>query len=164
MNAQTPEALQASSAPLAWTDAFLLGYPPMDDTHREFVEVVAALIDAPDAQVAPRLDAVEIHLRDHFSTEDRWMVETEFPPRDCHIDEHAAVLKSLVEVKERLEQHGDVETPRDFARELAKWFPGHADYLDSALSHWMSKRRTGGKPIVLRRKLSFDGAAIPDTK
>lgn len=163
MNAPAP--LPASNGQtLVWTDALLLGYGPMDDTHREFVEVVAALIDAPDAQVASRLDAVESHLREHFGTEDRWMVETDFPPRDCHIDEHAAVLKSLVEVKERLEQHGDVETPRDFARELAKWFPGHADYLDSALSHWMSKLRTGGKPIVLRRKLSFDGSSIPDAK
>ena len=25
---------------LPWTDAFLLGYEPMDDTHREFVEIV----------------------------------------------------------------------------------------------------------------------------
>ncbi|QHE88376.1 bacteriohemerythrin [Hydrogenophaga sp. BPS33] len=164
MDTATAEGLLATDAPLAWSDAFLLGYPPMDDKHREFVEVVAALINAPDAQVSDRLNAVEAHLRDHFTTEDRWMVETDFPPRDCHIDEHAAVLKSLGEVKERLEQHGDVETSRDFARELARWFPGHADYLDSALSHWMSKLRTGGKPVVLRRKLSFDETTVPETK
>lgn len=161
MNSRTSEGSSATDNPLAWSDAFLLGYGPMDDTHREFVAVVSALIDASGEQVAPCFADVEKHLRDHFNAEDRWMVETDFPPRDCHIDEHAAVLKSLDEVKQRLAV-GDHATVRDFALELAKWFPGHADYLDSALSHWMSKLRTGGKPIVLRRKLSFDGSTIPE--
>lgn len=152
-----------SDAPLAWTDAFVLGHEPIDATHREFVELVGALQRAPDERVPALLADFEAHARRHFGDEDRWMRETGFPPRDCHIDEHAAVLKSLEEVKERLVQ-GDFFTVRDFARELAKWFPGHADYLDSALSHWMSKLRTGGKPIVLRRKLSFDGSVIPETK
>ena len=163
MNTRLPQGHEAAENPLIWSDAFLLGYGPMDDTHREFVAVVSALIGSDDTRIAHCFAEVEKHLRDHFSTEDRWMVETDFPPRDCHIDEHAAVLKSLEEVKERLVQ-GDFFTVRDFARELAKWFPGHADYLDSALSHWMSKLRTGGKPIVLRRKLSFDGSVIPEKK
>ena len=39
----------------------------------------------------------------------------------------------------------------DAAEHLLAWFPGHADYLDSALAHWMCKQRLGGKPVVLRR-------------
>ena len=27
-----------------------------------------------------------------------------------------------------------------YAQALADWFPGHADYLDSALAQWMAKR------------------------
>jgi hypothetical protein len=38
-------------------------------------------------------------------------------------------------------------------RELIQWFPSHADHLDSALAHWISKLRTGGRPVVLRRSL-----------
>jgi len=41
----------------------------------------------------------------------------------------------------------------DLAIHLFQWFPGHADYLDSALAAWMSKQVYGGKPVVLRRKL-----------
>ncbi|MES2784211.1 MAG: hypothetical protein V4684_02015, partial [Pseudomonadota bacterium] len=43
---------------------------------------------------------------------------------------------------------------RRLADELAHWFPAHVQHLDSALAHWVSKRRTGGKPIVLRRNVS----------
>lgn len=80
------------------------------------------------------------------------MVETDFPARECHMDEHAAVLRSVAQVGAQLAQ-GDVAECRRLAEELVNWFPGHADYLDSALAHWVCKQRLGGKPVVLRRDL-----------
>ena len=148
---------------LVWTDAFLLGYGPLDDTHREFVEVVSALMQATDDELDGALVRLECHLRDHFGTEDRWMEETDFPARQCHMDEHGAVLATLEQVK-ALCANGDVAIVRRFGDELIQWFPGHADYLDAALSHWMSKTRLGGKPVVLRRNLSFDETVIPVKK
>ncbi len=141
------------ASPLAWSDALLLGYTPMDRTHREFVDVVAALQAARDDELPARLAAVKAHLQAHFTQEDDWMVATGFPARDCHIDEHAAVLRSVDGVQARLAR-GEVAPCRRLADELARWFPGHADYLDAALSHWMCKQRLGGKPVVVRRRLN----------
>lgn len=138
--------------PLAWTDAYVLGHAPIDDTHREFVACVQALQTATDASLLERLLEFEAHARRHFGDEDRWMVETGFPPRDCHIDEHAAVMRSVVQVRE-LAEGGDLSEVRRLADELARWFPGHADWLDSALAHWLCKRSLGGKPVVVRRDL-----------
>ena len=82
------------------------------------------------------------------------MRTTEFPARDCHIDEHAAVLKSTREVMEHVRSgQAGVALVQDLALHLLHWFPGHADYLDSALAGWMSKRAYGGKPVVVRRNL-----------
>jgi hemerythrin-like metal-binding protein len=139
-------------APLAWTDAFVLGHGPIDATHREFVACVRAVQTAPEAELPDALGALEAHARRHFGDEDRWMRETAFPPRECHIDEHAAVLASIVQVRE-LAQAGDVSEARRLAQALADWFPGHADWLDSALAHWLCKRALGGKPVVVRRDL-----------
>jgi len=47
---------------------------------------------------------------------------------------------------------GDLAIGRAFAAELERWFPGHADYLDSALAAWLCKRRFGGKPVVLHAR------------
>ena len=47
---------------------------------------------------------------------------------------------------------GSESGARDFAAELERWFPGHADYLDSALAAWMCKRQFGGKPVVLHAR------------
>ena len=140
----------SQAATLTWGDHLLMGYAPMDDIHQEFVDLISQLEIADDAQLPALLQAMEVHLQHHFAEEDQWMNSTAFPPRDCHIDEHAAVLKSVAEVREKLAQ-GDVAVCRSLIAALADWFPGHATHLDSALAHWLFKQRFGGKPVVIRR-------------
>jgi hemerythrin-like metal-binding protein len=127
----------------------------MDDTHKEFVERLDALLAAEDGEFLERLEAFERHAIAHFAEEDAWMQRTGFPPKECHIDEHAAVLASVRQVLELVRQ-GDIAEGRRLAAALADWFPGHAFHLDSALAHWMVKRSFGGKPVVLRRNLELD--------
>ncbi len=135
-------------APQAADRAGELGYAPMDRIHSEFDELLLRANAAGDHDWVPLLSEMDAHLRAHFEMEDQWMRETEFPPRDCHIDEHAAVLRSSSEVL-ALAREGDFGAAPSFVSELARWFPGHADYLDSALAAWMCKRQFGGKPVVL---------------
>lgn len=132
-----------------------LGYAPMDDIHAEFHVLVQALADAPDAQLVPALDAVARHCQSHFEQEEAWMTSADFPARQCHADEHAAVLASLGGVQRRL-QAGETAPVRTLAQALADWFPAHADRMDAALAHWMCKRRFGGKPVVLHRRRSHE--------
>ncbi len=137
---------------LTWTDDYLLGYGAMDDTHREFVTIVDALLQCEDAALESHLEAFARHAESHFAEEDGWMQKTGFPPRDCHIEEHAAVLKSVTQVLE-LVREGDSAEGRRLAAALADWFPGHAFHLDSALAQWMVKQSHGGKPVVIRRNV-----------
>ncbi len=134
-----------------WDDCYLLGYNAMDDTHREFVSLVDALLTVEDAQLAAALDAFAAHAEAHFEQENRWMDVDGFPARDCHVDEHAKVLASVREVQQLLAE-GKVEVVRELAVALKDWFPGHADYMDSALALWMVKRSHGGAPLVFRRE------------
>ena len=140
----------SSPIPFPWTDRYLLGYPPMDATHREFVEVVNAILSAPDAEIGPLLDKFAQHAEKHFGEEREWMKTTDFPAADCHIDEHEAVMAS-VRLVVGVVAEGDFAEGRRLATELAKWFPGHADYMDAPLAQWLAKRRMGGVPVVLRR-------------
>lgn len=144
----------AGMGSMRWHDGLVLGYTPMDQVHEEFVQCIAALQTGAEAELPALMEALEHHAVAHFADEDRWMRETDFPARDCHIDEHAAVLKSVREVR-ALAERGDMSECRRLAQALADWFPGHADYLDSALAHWMCKRSLGGKPVVIRRQLDL---------
>jgi len=137
---------------LVWTDAFLVGYAPMDDTHREFVGLVDAMLECPDSELEAKLADFAAHARRHFGEENKWMNDSDFPGRECHIDEHGAVMNSVEQVQ-ALVRAGDIQNGRHLAAELARWFPAHADHLDSALAHWLVKRSTGGAPVVLRRNV-----------
>lgn len=125
----------------------------MDQTHEEFVELIGALTVSSDDRMALAVDAVLAHARRHFGEEDRWMTETAFPARECHANEHAAVLQSIEAVRDRVER-GERFTGRRLAEALTEWLPAHLDYLDAPLAHWMCKRRLGGKPVVVRRQIS----------
>jgi hemerythrin len=62
------------------------------------------------------------------------------------------VLESAREVVP-LVAAGNMAIGRLLTEELVRWFPGHADYMDAALAHWMSKKKFGGAPVVLRRSV-----------
>ena len=144
-----------------WHDGFVLGYAPMDHVHEEFVTLVNELGHAADEHIASALHAVADHCVDHFESENTWMADTGFPARQCHVDEHAAVLASIEGVQRRVAL-GDYAAARRLGVALADWFPGHADYLDAALAHWMCKQRLGGKPILLRRRGELPHRAFID--
>ena len=145
--------MPSPATPLIWNDSLLLGEPEMDAVHEQFVAGIALLANAPQHDVADALASLERQATSHFETEDTWMRETDFPARECHINEHAAVSASIAGVRRRVAA-GEAAAAYELAQALADWFPGHADYLDSALAHWMCKQRWGGKPVVLRRGVS----------
>lgn len=134
----------------AWDDRYLLGHPAMDDTHREFVALVDALLTVEPEGLDAALAAFARHAEAHFDQENCWMEMDGFPARDCHVDEHNKVLASVREVQQALAE-GNVQWVRDLAVALMEWFPAHADYMDSALSTWLVKHSHGGRPLVFRR-------------
>jgi hemerythrin len=133
-----------------WDDRYLVGHHGVDDAHREFAALVDAMLVADDASAAPAMAAIARHIESHFALEDRLMERYAFPARQCHADEHARVRASVKEV-EALVAAGRTELCRDLGEALADWFPGHSDYMDSALAIWVAKKTTNGAPVVLRR-------------
>jgi len=70
----------------------------------------------------------------------------------CHVDEHAAVLKSLAEARDWTAQNEDVlkmvNLVQSLCAELKRWLPEHVQYMDAAVAAYRSKNRFGGVPIL----------------
>ena len=130
---------------LEWSDALSLDLPLMDDTHREFVDLLGAVeLSADDAVVRSWRSLVE-HTQLHFDQEDRWMRETHFAAGNCHSVQHKVVLDVMREGLKRAEG-GDIELLRLMAGELAQWFPQHAQSMDAGLA--LHLRRCGHDPAT----------------
>lgn len=128
---------------LQWTDAFVLGQARMDDTHREFVDLVAALEASLGARAEATDSALErllAHTVEHFAQEERWMAALGFAPDNCHTFQHAHVLQVMREVTRLHREEGDLALVRQLVGELSKWFPVHAQMMDSALAEVMVDR------------------------
>ena len=132
-------------AHLEWSDALSLDLPLMDDTHREFVDLLALAQGAPDDQLqACWLRLIE-HTDAHFGQEDRWMQATRFASSNCHSMQHKVVLQVMREGALQAAA-GDLVSLRAMAGELALWFPAHAQSMDAALA--LHLRRAGYDPVT----------------
>ena len=123
---------------LSWTDELALQHPQMDQTHREFVELLSAVetsLDAgSDADALATFDRLLTHTIEHFAQEDRWMNATGFASDNCHSHQHQTVLAVLREVARQARDEGKLEPMRLAVPELGIWFKAHAQMMDAALA------------------------------
>jgi len=129
---------------LQWSDALVLDLPAMDATHREFVDLLAAVESAGDEALLAHWRTLVDHTDDHFGREDRWMQDTRFSASNCHSVQHKVVLQVMREGID-LALRGDLMAIRQMARELAIWFPQHAQTMDAALA--LHLRGIGYDPV-----------------
>lgn len=130
---------------LQWSDALALELPAMDDTHREFVDLLAVVETAGDDTLQAHWRTLVDHTDDHFGREDRWMQDTRFSSTNCHSVQHKVVLQVMREGI-ALAEAGDLGAIRQMARELAIWFPQHAQSMDAALA--LHLRSVGFDPLT----------------
>jgi hemerythrin-like metal-binding protein len=130
---------------MEWNESLELGLERMDHTHREFVDLLNRLADAPDDGVSAAFEALFVHTVEHFEQERRWMAAIDFPPAHCHDAEHEGVLEAMREVRGYLGE-GKLEVGRVLARELAEWFRGHAATMDTMLAHFLRAREVPAAP------------------
>lgn len=152
INKTGSDFLKNTKSEISWSDNMLVGHAEIDITHREFIILTNELMNANADTVLISLQKIETHLISHFDNEEHLMKKTEFPGRECHVDEHEKVFDAAKLVKERYSAGtATLSDVKRLAQALIDWFPGHIFYMDSALSNWISKINHNGSPIILRR-------------
>lgn len=129
---------------IEWSDQYKLGVQQMDDTHREFMDLLNAAADASDEEFPPLFAGFIEHTEAHFAQENRWMQELGFAADHCHTGEHEHVLKVLHAVNKRLVEVNDLALGRRMVSELPQWFDNHAATMDSALAHYLKEEAEPG--------------------
>jgi hemerythrin-like metal-binding protein len=130
---------------LEWSDALALDMAVMDDTHREFVDLLALAEAATDDTLLTHWRTLVEHTDDHFGREDQWMQATRFAASNCHSMQHQIVLQVMREGIKLIDA-GDLATVRQMVRDLAIWFPQHAQSMDAALA--LHLRSVGFDPLT----------------
>jgi hemerythrin len=122
---------------IEFTPALALGNTQMDDTHREFAELLNRIGSAPDAALVALLDEFVRHTEAHFALEQQWMEEKAFPPAHCHVREHEGVLEITREVRNRV-ANGETHLAGVLAKAVAEWFTNHVASMDAVLALFLA--------------------------
>lgn len=118
---------------IEWDDRFELGVARMDASHQEFIRLLARLGSAAEQEFPDMFARLLEHTEEHFAAEERWMLESGFPPIMVHRQEHEYVLQLLRESLDRI-QAGSGASGRTLVKELLAWFEQHAASMDMALA------------------------------
>ena len=135
----TPTTTLDEQPTLTWSDDLVMNMDKMDQTHREFVDLLAATELAPEDKLIASFIELIAHTDEHFSGENQWMQDVSFGPGGCHTDEHDMILKVMHEALRRGEQDGNLKLVRQLTGELAVWFDGHAKSMDAVLAMFLKE-------------------------
>ena len=133
----TPTTTLDEQPTLTWSDDLVMNMDKMDETHREFVDMLAATELAPDAQLLQSFTDLIAHTESHFGGEDQWMKDSAFGPGGCHSDEHDMILKVMREALRRGQADNNLSLVRQLTSELAIWFDNHAKSMDAVLAMYL---------------------------
>ncbi|MES9875360.1 MAG: hemerythrin domain-containing protein [Candidatus Sedimenticola sp. 6PFRAG7] len=136
-------------------EQYRLGIDEMDDTHREFVDLVNRQEKADKAEFIRLFEELVVHTRHHFEAENSRMKESGFPAINEHMGEHQRVLGEMHRFSVRVEQ-GNILLARAYVIEqLPAWFSLHAQTMDSALAAHIKARQH-----ALQTESSFPGIPL----
>ena len=135
------------------SNSLSLGDPVLDREHAELQRLIDALQHAPPAASLAALAALKAHADFHFGKEDEDLRRLGGANATCHLDEHAAVLRSLDEVREVLvRSQAPAGLVERLTAELVRWLPEHVQAMDASIASVRSKERFGGAPIQITRR------------
>ena len=165
MNTQTTTLDEQPT--LTWSDDLVMNMDKMDQTHREFVDLLAATELAPEDKLIASFIELIAHTDEHFSGENQWMQDVSFGPGGCHTDEHDMILKVMREALRRGQEDGNLQMVRQLTVELAVWFDGHAKSMDAVLAMFLKEvaydpvTRIVHKPQVLPEGVAAGECGVP---
>lgn len=117
-------------------DRILVGFKPIDDLHKEFEAILAALNDPTEADYGAHLLALHEHLLRHCETEESYMLQEDYPHYARHKRAHDHLLDSVSDVRRKFDA-GNVDAVRKYAADLMNWFAIHASTEDAELAAFL---------------------------
>ena len=128
---------------------YLTNIPKIDEQHQHMACLLETLCQiAIESHIENRLDcsinelllALVETTRDHFNTEQELMLRYQYAGSRKHCEEHAALLKEVISIKEYCEAGDMVLTYRILRRLMDEWFLKHIIEMDKDLGSYLCSK------------------------
>jgi hemerythrin len=114
---------------IEWQDDFTVGVKELDDQHRSLLNTINTLLeDQRDnyeaTKFSPALSSLIHYAYTHFATEERYLVQVQFPNLKQHVLEHIDFIMKTLSLALKIESSGD-ESREELLRYLKTWYSSH---------------------------------------
>lgn len=134
---------------MCYSQDYRLGHETLDSEHQLLFGLIAELqaeIQAGRGQAAlgDLLQRFFMYAVMHFATEDRLMMEVDYPDAHAHRADHQRMLASLKRLEANC-QAGAPSAPEDTLRFTSDWARGHLSQMDRKLVEYLASQ-VGSSP------------------
>jgi hemerythrin len=132
---------------MKWDESLSVGVELIDEQHKMWIE---RLRDAQAAikeiqgmpHISNALDFLVDYTRFHFSTEEKYMMETGYPELGSHRAEHEELKSTLDDLVEDFRQEGVTEKLSEaIGTFLGNWLRNHIRVVDQAFAAFLKEKR-----------------------
>jgi hemerythrin len=129
---------------VVWDDIYSVGFEPIDNQHKELVKMTNDLFESckqggavADKAFLQTIKKAADYARNHFSEEDRYMLQADYPKLNEHRKLHDDFLTT---VGTAIQEFNTEKTkPIDLARFLKKWLLTHIAEKDKQYVPYLEK-------------------------
>lgn len=127
-----------------WHDSHSVGISILDDQHKRLFSLINTLHESfgkgNDKEIVINIISELVEFaKDHFSTEERLMLDHEYPDFKEHVKEHEEITANVNNLSKR--RHlGDEKFPEDVMNLMIDWLHEHVSKTDAAYGPYLNSK------------------------
>lgn len=119
---------------IEWNDEFSVGINEFDNQHKTLFDIINRLYNAIEANEEAKLqnkifDDLILYTISHFSAEEKYMAQFNYPEKDIHKAEHDSFIKAVKDFSKEYYSGNNVNY-MEILRYLIKWQKHHMANTD----------------------------------
>ncbi len=119
---------------IEWDDKYSVGISGIDDEHRQFIDIINMAIATNESSDNPGelrevLYRITKYAINHFSTEENYMIEFNYPEYQYHKEEHHDFSRKVIAYCERVNDD-DSQISNEILEYLKRWLINHIQVTD----------------------------------
>jgi hemerythrin len=118
-----------------WSDDLSVGNTAMDEEHKEWLTILHELGDAINSNadrkaIGAIIRRMEHYTITHLTNEEIFMLKIKYPNFDSHKQMHDALVKSIVDIREKWESGMKYSLTIETVRLVKRWLTNHIKVAD----------------------------------
>lgn len=131
--------------PIQWQDEYSVGVKELDAQHQNLLNIINTLLvgqqDEYDAiKMSEMISSLIHHAYVHFATEERYLVQANFPDMKAHVLEHVGFIMKTLELSHKVKE-GTEDNRLELLRYLKGWYSSHVLVSDRKFIPYMTAER-----------------------